>query len=257
MNLPPPTVLAVIPARYASTRFPGKPLHLLAGKTMIERVYRQVQQATLVTHLLVATDSPQIATHVQLFGGNVSISTQPHKTGTDRCLEAAATSSIRPDILINIQGDEPLVNPQQIDELLAFMIAHPQVPIGTLVQQNNNPETIFNPNTVKVVVNHNHQALYFSRHPIPYLRDTPIQHWTEQHTYYQHIGMYAFRQHILPILQNLPETTLEKAESLEQLRWLQHGYSIGVAHSAFQSAMSVDTPEDALKVTAILLQNNL
>ncbi|MCF8301870.1 MAG: 3-deoxy-manno-octulosonate cytidylyltransferase [Bacteroidales bacterium] len=238
--------IGIIPARYGSTRFPGKPLALINGKSMIKRVYEQASKASVLSKVLVATDDERIASHVKSFDGNWVITSDDHDSGTERCCEAmikewgqAATGFV----VINIQGDEPYLRPQQINEL-AGCFNDPKVDIATLIKPVKKPETLVNPNHVKVVIDSNGFAIYFSRAAIPYLRNkTDHNLWPKEHIYYKHLGIYAYRADVLERIVKLPQGKLEQAESLEQLRWLENGYRIKTKVTDFES-ISIDTPED-------------
>ena len=236
--------LGIIPARYASTRFPGKPLADMLGKPMIQRVYEQVQH--VVDVLCVATDDLRIEAAVKSFGGNVVMTSGNHRSGTDRCFEAFTKTGSDYDIIINIQGDEPFIQPEQID-LLKKCFSTPDTQIATLVKPFNSTcdfeKDLLNPNSPKVVINQNREALYFSRSVIPYIRDREHAKWPESHTFYKHIGLYAYKADILSEIVNLPQSPLELAESLEQLRWLENGYKIKVGITQLET-MGIDTPED-------------
>ncbi|WP_299820267.1 3-deoxy-manno-octulosonate cytidylyltransferase [uncultured Pontibacter sp.] len=238
-------VLGIIPARYASTRFPGKPLTDINGKSMIQRVYEQAKSANL-TAVLVATDDQRIFDHVQDFGGKAVMTAEHHQSGTDRCFEAYQQYNQPFDYIINIQGDEPFIKPEQINLVAGcFQSTHTQ--LATLIKEINTPEELFNVNSPKVVINKAGEALYFSRQPIPYCRNVPNDIWHKQHTYYKHIGIYGYRTDILEQITQLPPSGLELAESLEQLRWLEHGFKIATAITAFET-IGIDTPEDLEKV---------
>jgi 3-deoxy-manno-octulosonate cytidylyltransferase (CMP-KDO synthetase) len=234
-------ILGVIPARYASTRFPGKPLADIAGKSMIERVYRQVMKSTLLSRVLVATDHPAIFNHVKSFGGKVFMTSESHPSGTDRCFETLASQEEKFDYVINIQGDEPFIAPEQID-LLARLLDE-KTELATLIKKIEQTEELFNPNVVKVVKDDFNEAIYFSRSPIPHVRNRPQQEWLSHHSFFKHIGMYAYRHDILTRITKLEISSLERTESLEQLRWIENGYSIKVAETT-QETMGIDTPED-------------
>lgn len=234
-------ILGIIPARYASTRFPAKPLADIGGKSMIRRVYEQVRKAPSITDAVVATDHTAIFDHVASFGGRVCMTREDHASGTDRCYEALTLQTTGFDYVINIQGDEPFIQPDQI-ELLASLLDG-KTEIATLVKKIDRPELLFNPNVVKAVISKHKRALYFSRSPIPHIRNTPEEAWLSKHTFYKHIGMYAYRADILAALTRLPVSSLEKAEALEQLRWLENGFGIGVAETA-QETLGIDTPDD-------------
>jgi len=234
-------ILGVIPSRYASTRFPGKPLADIAGKTMIQRVVEQVQQSDAITDVIVATDDQRILDHVESFGGNVCMTSQDHQSGTDRCQEALQSHSETYDYVVNIQGDEPFIQPSQINQLAQLLDGQTQ--LATLIKPISDNQQIANPNIVKVVKSLNEEAIYFSRSPIPYLRNHHQDQWTQQHQYYKHIGIYAYRSDVLDRITSLPISSLESAESLEQLRWLENGYHIKTAVTTFES-IGIDTPED-------------
>lgn len=245
-------ILIVIPARYASTRFPAKPLVDIQGKSMIQRVYEQAKKTPAISDVVVATDHPKIIEHVTSFGGAVCMTKESHVSGTDRCYEALTLQKKKFDYVINIQGDEPFIQPEQI--MLLANLLDGKTEIATLIKQIENPEQVFNPNVVKVVFSNQGEALYFSRSTIPHIRNTPDEEWMQKHTFYKHIGMYAYRADILQQLTMLPVSSLEKAESLEQLRWLENGFRIKVAETK-QETIGIDTPEDldlALKQLASL-----
>lgn len=244
--------IGIIPARYASTRFPGKPLADMNGKTMIERVYEQVKNT--VDAVYVATDDERIKTAVTAFGGKVVMTSPNHKSGTDRCYEAYLKAGSDCDIIINIQGDEPFIHPSQI-ETLKTCFDDVNTEIATLVKpfeaEGDFESTLFNPNSPKVVLNKKNEAMYFSRSVIPYLRGKEYTQWLHYHTYYKHIGLYAYRANVLKEITQLPQSPLELAESLEQLRWLENGYRIkvGITH---QETIGIDTPEDMQKALDFL-----
>ncbi len=236
--------VAIIPARYASTRFPGKPLVNIGGKTMIQRVYEQVSKS--INAIYVATDDKRIYDTVIAFGGKAIMTSNLHPSGTDRCYEAYALINENFDVIINIQGDEPFIQPEQIEELKKCFDSK-DTQIATLVKAIKNEDaSLFNPNCPKVVIDKNNNALYFSRSPIPFLRGINEKNWVNEHTYFKHIGIYAYRSEILKEIVQLPRTTLEIAESLEQLRWLENGYHIKVGYTDVES-MGIDTPEDLEK----------
>ena len=238
-------VLGIIPARYASTRFPGKPLTDIRGKSMIQRVYEQAKKSSLA-EVLVATDDTRILEHVQGFGGKVVMTGSQHQSGTDRCFEAYKLHNQPFEYIINIQGDEPFIHPEQID-LVAACFEKPQTQLATLIKQVETAEELFNVNSPKVVINQAKEALYFSRQPIPYCRNVPNDIWHKQHTYYKHIGIYGYRADILEQITQLPPSALELAESLEQLRWLEHGFKITTALTHHET-IGIDTPEDLERV---------
>lgn len=238
--------LAIIPARYASSRFPGKPLADIQGKSMIRRVYEQVAKATLVDELIVATDDERIAQEVETFHGHFVMTKQEHPSGTDRCFEALQKTKGNFDVVVNVQGDEPFIDPKQIDQLIG-LIRNEKAAVATLAKSIDDTDTLFNPNVVKVVIDQQGNALYFSRHPIPYIRHVEPHEWISNHLFYKHLGIYAFRSEVLGQLTQQAVGTLEKAESLEQLRWLQNGIQIKVGMTDFQS-LAIDTPEDLQKL---------
>lgn len=240
--------IGIIPARYASTRFPGKPLADIKGKTMIRRVYEQAQKANL-QHVVVATDDARILEHVLSFGGNAVMTKESHPSGTDRCFEAYCTFDNPAEFVINIQGDEPFIQPSQINQLVGALVK-PGTQIATLARKITQTDQLLSPNVVKLAMNLQQEALYFSRHPIPYFRGSEPENWASQHTYYQHIGLYGYRADVLEQLVRLPVSDLEKCESLEQLRWLEHGYRIRIGITE-EAAHGIDTPEDLKKVLAL------
>lgn len=239
------TRIAVIPARFASTRFPGKPLVNIAGTSMIQRVYEQVSLVHSLTHVIVATDDERIEAHVKQFGGRVMMTSPEHQSGTDRCAEVAAHFPDA-DIVLNIQGDEPFINPLQIEELMDCFNT-PETQIATLIRKIESEEELFNENTPKVVVNNRLQALYFSRQTIPFQRNVAKEEWLQKQVYYKHIGIYGFRAKTLLDITQLPSASLEHAEALEQLRWLQNGYEIQTSITQYQS-FGIDLQEDIEKV---------
>lgn len=245
-------ILGIIPARHASTRFPAKPLVDLGGKSMVQRVYEQVKKSKSISHAVVATDHPEIFQHVQRFGGEVCMTKESHVSGTDRCYEALQLQSEKFDYVINIQGDEPFIKPEQID-LLAGKL-NGETEIATLVKAIDDPVVLFNPNVVKAVLNKQGEALYFSRSTIPHIRNTPEKEWLTKHTFYKHIGMYAYRTDILDEITKLAVSSLEKAESLEQLRWLENGFRITTAETHLET-LGIDTPEDLVKALEHLGRN--
>ncbi|MDM1296433.1 3-deoxy-manno-octulosonate cytidylyltransferase [Sphingobacterium sp. N143] len=240
--------LGIIPARYASSRFPGKPLIVIEGKTMIQRVYEQVSKSSRLAAVVVATDDPRIEQEVLSFGGKVVMTSEHHQSGTDRCAEVIAQLPGY-DIAINIQGDEPFIAPEQID-LLASCFDNPQTTIATLVKEIKENEELFNTNIPKVVRNHAGEAIYFSRQTIPFLRGIPQEQWLQKHQFYKHIGIYAYQVETLKALTQLPVSTLEEAEALEQLRWVENGHTIQTAVTVHET-VAVDTPADLTKILAL------
>lgn len=242
-------ILGIIPARYGSSRFPGKPLIDLKGKTMIQRVVEGASKAALLTDLIVATDDQRIVDEVVRFGGKVVMTDSNHPTGTDRCAEVLRNLPDSYDVVINIQGDEPLVDARQLDQLLQAF-SNPDVQIATLASRKIEMEDILNPNRIKLVVDKHHNALYFSRSPIPNFANAKGEP-LEIYPFLRHIGLYAYRSEVLLQLSKLEETQLEKIESLEQLRWLYNGYSIRVVETEIETP-NIDTPEDVEKVLGLL-----
>ncbi len=244
--------IGIIPARYASTRFPGKPLADMAGKPMIERVYERVKD--VLDKVCVATDDARIFSAVEAFGGNVVMTSEKHQSGTDRVYEAFVKVGTGCDVVVNIQGDEPFIHPEQIETLKACF-EDERTEIATLVKpfspDGDFETTLFNPNSPKVVVNKRGEAMYFSRSIIPYMRGKDYREWLPSHTYYKHIGLYAYRADTLKEITSLPRSPLEIAESLEQLRWLENGYRIKVGITR-QETIGIDTPEDLAKALEAL-----
>ncbi|MEM6965572.1 MAG: 3-deoxy-manno-octulosonate cytidylyltransferase [Bacteroidota bacterium] len=238
--------LGIIPARFASTRFPGKPLVKIKGKTMIQRVYEQCSKAPSLAKVIVATDDQRIYDHVLAFGGKARMTDKNHLTGTDRIAEVAALEK-EFDWVVNIQGDEPFIHPKQIETVLNIFKENQNAPIATGVRPIANQADIFNPNVVKATFGKNGKALLFSRSPIPFLRNEAKENWSPHH-FFKHIGIYAFRREVLLEITKLPPSRLEKLESLEQLRWLEHGYDIFIAELPFDS-VGIDTPEDLENLT--------
>ena len=235
--------IAIIPARYASTRFPGKPLAKLGGKPVIERVYERV--TSVISNAVVATDDERIYAAVESFGGKVVMTSPDHKSGTDRCWEAYQKQGEEYDVVINVQGDEPFIAESQLRSIMECF-EDEATDIATLVKpfaESDGLAALHNPNSPKVVLDNASRAIYFSRSVIPYLRGVEPEEWLAKHTFYKHIGMYAFRREVLREVTALPQSTLEKAESLEQLRWLENGYKIGVGVTNIET-VGIDTPED-------------
>jgi 3-deoxy-manno-octulosonate cytidylyltransferase (CMP-KDO synthetase) len=242
-------VTAIIPARYASTRFPGKPLVDIAGKPMVQHVYERASEATLVGDVVIATDDERIATVVKGFGGKVVMTSPDHETGTDRLAEVAA--KLDAEIIVNVQGDEPLIDPAMIDAAVAPLLKDRSVSMSTLKSRIVTRHDFFNPNVVKVVTDSRGFALYFSRSPLPHFRDVGdgvTDRLLAEHLHaYKHVGLYVYRREFLLAYNRLQQTPLEQAEKLEQLRVLEHGFRIQVVETAFES-IGVDTPEDLEKV---------
>ena len=236
--------IGIIPARYASTRFPGKPLVEIGGKPMIQRVYEQASK--VLGTVIVATDDERIQKAVLQFGGSVVMTSDAHRSGTDRLAEAIdkVESSLGKifQVVLNIQGDEPFVQPEQLQQVMSCFDS-PDTQLATLVKPVTDNATLFNANHVKVAINKRNEALYFSRSPIPYIRGHEQAVWYTQHQFFQHIGIYAYRTDVLREITQLEASSLEIAESLEQNRWLENGYKIKVAYTDYES-VPVDTPED-------------
>lgn len=239
---------AIIPARYASTRFPGKPLAMLGGKPVIQRVYEQA--ASVLDEAYVATDDERILNAVENFGGRAVMTRADHKSGTDRIEEAATKIGTDADVIINIQGDEPFIQRSQI-ETLCSLFDHPETQIGTLGKRFESMEAVENPNSPKIVCDINGFALYFSRSVIPFIRGVEQQEWFGHYPFLKHLGIYAYRRSVLSEITKLPQSPLELAESLEQLRWLQNGYRIRVGETDVET-VGIDTPEDLCRAEAFL-----
>lgn len=245
--------IGIIPARYASTRFPAKPLAVLGGKPVIQRVYEQV--SGVLDDVLVATDDERIFRTVEGFGGKVCMTSTSHRSGTDRIREAYENLGEPFDVVVNIQGDEPFIQASQIRTVLSCF-DDPATQIATLVKPFTPADgcaALFNVNSPKVVVDNEMHALYFSRSVIPYLRGVRQEDWLSRHTFYKHIGLYAYRSDTLLEITRLPQSSLELAESLEQLRWLQNGYVIKVGVSDVET-IGIDTPEDLARAEEFLKQ---
>jgi len=243
--------IGIIPARFQSTRFPGKPLVILGDKPIIQWVYENAKKA--LDDVYVATDDERIYKAVEAFGGKAVYTSPNHQSGTDRCAEAAqkVAKQMEFDVVINIQGDEPFIRPEQVEGLKACFKS-PETEIATLIKPITNAVEITNINRPKVVINKNMEAMYFSRSSIPFVRDSKPEEWINRNEFYSHIGMYAYRYDILLELTKLPIGVLEKAESLEQLRWLENGYRIKTAKTSFEN-MGIDTPEDLENAKKFLL----
>ncbi len=242
-------ILGVIPARFASTRFPGKPLVMIGDKTMIERVYNQTKNSKKLDDVVVATDDDRIYKHVLDFGGKVIMTAENHQSGTDRCAEVALNYPDA-DVIINIQGDEPFIDSDQID-LLCTCFENPETQIATLIRPITDHAILASVNSPKVVINAKNEALYFSRSVIPFLRNHAEENWLTYFPFYQHIGIYGYRKEILKAISNLKPSPLELAENLEQLRWLENGYKIRTSISDHIS-IAIDTPEDLKKIDQYL-----
>lgn len=243
-------ILGIIPARYGSTRFEGKPLALINGKMMIQRVYEQSKKAAMLTDVVVATDDRRIFDAVTGFGGRAVMTSPNHKSGTDRCREVVGKIGTDYEAVINIQGDEPYINPQQINQI-AELISDSDTQIASLCKPIRDIDELLSHNAVKVVMDKNGKALYFSRYTIPFQRnESDIDKWMQLSTYYRHVGIYAYKTSVLKEISELPQSVLEKSESLEQLRWLENGYSVRMGVTEFES-FSVDVPDDIRKIESI------
>ena len=243
--------MAIIPARYASTRYPGKPLAILGGKTVIQRVYEQVR--SVLDEVYVATDDDRIYQTVVGFGGKAVMTRSDHKSGTDRIEEAAEKIGLDTDVIINVQGDEPFIQRSQIETLMHLFDA-PETQIGTLGKKFESMEAVENPNSPKIVTDNRGFALYFSRSVIPFIRGKATNEWFGEYPFLKHLGIYAYRREVLAEVTKLPQSSLEKAESLEQLRWLQNGYRIRVGLTDIET-VGIDTPEDLARAETFLLQH--
>lgn len=243
-------IVGIIPARYASTRFPGKPLIDIKGKTMLQRVYEQASKSKLLSRVVVATDDERILNHVKDFGGNAVMTASHHPSGTDRCRDALQQLDEDYNYVINIQGDEPFIAPEQIDELAAAL-QDGKVELATQMIRAESYEILFDKGEVKIVLNTNNEAMYFSRMVIPFIKAIDEKEWHKHHRYYRHVGMYAYRKDILEKITALPVSSLEKAESLEQLRWIENGFRIKCVETKYESHC-IDTPGDIEKVLKLI-----
>lgn len=247
-------ILGVIPARYQSSRFPGKPLAMIEGQSMIMRVYEQAKKCVALHEVIVATDNKAIFGHVNAMGGKAVMTSENHESGTERCAEALQKTEEEFDIVINIQGDEPFINPAQIEKVID-LFSESDVKIGTLVKRISDLKQLKSPNNVKAVVGTTGDALYFSRSVIPFVRDTEEEKWFDEVTFFKHIGLYGYQSKTLKELVELETGVLEKAESLEQLRWITNGYKIKTAETE-EDAAGIDTYEDLLEAVKKLKSSN-
>ena len=246
MSAEQPNTVVVIPARYASTRLPGKPLVSLAGKPMVQRVYERAKQAQTVHRVIVATDDQRIVDAVRAFGGEARMTRPDHRTGTERIAEVAAHEP--GDVFVNVQGDEPLIDPLAIDTAVGALLEEPVAQIATVATPIRHAGDIMDPNVVKTVLDFESNGLYFSRAPVPWVRDTQQKVHVK---YWKHLGLYVFQRDALLEYPTLPQGELEKVEQLEQLRWLENGWKIRVAEVP-HDAVSVDVPEDVARVEKFL-----
>jgi 3-deoxy-manno-octulosonate cytidylyltransferase (CMP-KDO synthetase) len=242
-------VIGIIPARYASSRFPGKPLAMIDGVSMLKRVYDQAKKAKSLDEIVIATDDTRIMEHAASFGAKAVMTKAEHPSGTDRCYEAYVLSGKKQEYILNIQGDEPFLDPQQIDSICA--LCDGKTEIATQMIKCKDPAVLFDQGEVKITLNKNNEALYFSRNVIPHIKGQEEKEWHLHFDYYRHVGMYVYRNDILEQLCQLSPSSLEKAESLEQLRWLENGYKIKCALTSFDSHC-IDTPEDVQKVLKLI-----
>lgn len=243
------TIIGIIPARYASSRFPGKPLAMINGKSMLQRVHEQACKAKFLSEVIVATDDERIVAHAREFGARVVMTDVNHASGTDRCYQAYELNGKIFDYVLNIQGDEPFLDPMQIDSLAE--VCDGSVEIATQMIKCHNHAVLFDAGEVKITLNAHNEALYFSRNVIPFIKNKPEAEWHKHFDYYRHVGMYAYKTNTLQQLTRLKPSALELAESLEQLRWLEHGYKIKCVETGFDSHC-VDTPEDIDKVLKLM-----
>lgn len=247
-------ILGIIPARYASSRFPGKPLVDMLGQTMIQRVYHQVKKSARLSRVVIATDDARIFDHVISFGGEACMTGAHHPSGTDRCFEALQKQNEKFDFAINIQGDEPFIDPNQIDLLCSSITAETE--LATLIQKISTFEQLHSPGEAKVVINHLHEAIYFSRSAIPFVQKAESKDWLNKTTFYRHVGLYAYRADVLEEITKLEPSLLEKAESLEQLRWIENGFKIKTVETEMEESICIDTPEDLEKALLLLKEKS-
>jgi len=243
-------IIGIIPARYESSRFPGKPLAMILGKPMIQHVYENASKTISLNELIVATDDLRIFECVEKFGGKVVMTGKDHQSGSDRCnevLELLISKKHYFDVAINIQGDEPFIEPEQLEMIVQSFAEDASVEISTLIKKIHRTDELFNPNVVKAVVNHKGDALYFSRSPIPFMRDLDQAQWISHHSYYKHIGIYGFKTDVLQQITGLKKSGLEKSENLEQLRWLENGFKIKTKLTTIEN-IAIDRPEDLKKI---------
>jgi 3-deoxy-manno-octulosonate cytidylyltransferase (CMP-KDO synthetase) len=243
------SIIGIIPARYASTRFPGKPLALINGVSMLQRVYEQAKKANLLDEVIIATDDQRIVDHASSFGAKTIVTKAEHPSGTDRCFEAYLLNKKKYNYVLNIQGDEPFLDPEQINSLAGACDG--SVEIATQMIKCTNHEILFDKGEVKIILNTKQEALYFSRNVIPFIKGKPEHEWHLHYNYFRHVGMYAYRTDILEKITKLKPSALELAESLEQLRWLENGFTIKCIETDFDSHC-VDTPEDIEKVIKLM-----
>ena len=242
--------IGIIPARFESSRFPGKALVDIKGKSMIQRVYEQASRSKLLEKIIVATDDDRIYQHVLSFGGEAVMTDITHQSGTDRCAEVIENYP-NAEIIINIQGDEPFIQSEQIDNLVSYLDSSSHLALATLAKKINDSTTLFDPNIVKVIFDNSNKALYFSRQAIPFIRGKEKEKWLDQTSFYKHIGLYAYRRKTLQEISQLARSKYEILESLEQLRWLENGYAIGVLETKLET-IGIDTPDDLKNILSKL-----
>ena len=248
-------VIGIIPARYASTRFPGKPLAEIGGTSMIQRVYERAVKAKLLTDVVIATDDDRIFTAAEEFGARVVMTSPDHQSGTDRCREVLDLLPEKYDLVVNIQGDEPFIDPEQIQQIIQCFYDE-NTEIATLVKLITDNEELFNHNKPKVLIDDDDFAIYFSRRALPYIKDVDKNEWVNEFNFYKHIGMYAYKTEILKEISQLKPSRLEKAESLEQLRWIESGYKIKTSITEIES-ISIDLPEDIDRLPESIFEENI
>ena len=243
------SILGIIPARFASTRFPGKPLAMIKGKSMLQRVYEQSKQSKTLTEVIIATEDQRIVDHAKEFGAKALLTSVHHPSGTDRCYEAYQIYNKVFDYVLNIQGDEPFLDPSQIDNITS--VCDGEVQIATQMTLCTSHDILIDRGEVKIVLNNDNEAMYFSREPIPHLKNVNVKDWYKHFKYYRHVGTYVYRTDVLEQISKLTVSSLETAESLEQLRWLQNGFKIKCVETNYDSH-AVDTPEDIEKVIRLM-----
>lgn len=246
-------IVGIIPSRYSSSRLPGKPLAMIGDKPMVQWVYENCKKG--LEHVFVATDDERIVKAVEAFGGKAVMTREDHTSGTDRCAEAAEKIQdkygIATDVVVNIQGDEPFFESKQLEDIKACF-ENPDTQIATLIQEAKDLEQVLSQSEVKVVLNNCGEGIYFSRSPIPFLRNIDQKDWMEKHTFYRHLGIYAYRIKTLQQIVKLEQSSLEKAESLEQLRWIENGFPISCVITELEETMCIDTPEDLIKANKLI-----
>ncbi len=246
-------IVGIIPSRYASSRLPGKPLAMIGDKPMVQWVYENCQKG--LEHVFVATDDQRIVDAVEAFGGKAVMTREDHTSGTDRCAEAAVNIEkkygVKSDVVVNIQGDEPFFEAAQLEDIKS-VFSDPDVQIATLIQEAKDLDQVLSLSEVKVVLNHKGEGIYFSRSPIPFLRNVDQKDWLQNQTFYRHLGIYAYRTDVLNEVVKLEQSSLEKAESLEQLRWIENGFPVTCVVTELDETMCIDTPEDLQKANELI-----